>query len=141
MRRSLTEKLLDKEVALIESDLQGVPGVRVWREATDVLVAFNRDRSERPGLFRLSCNRFDAEPPSVAMLDPVSRDELPLEAWTSGVPHSVHPVTNKPFVCLQGVAEYHSHPSHTSDDWDRYRNRFRLAQTVRRLLQKAGVIP
>ena len=99
MRRSLTEKLLDQEIALMKDDLQSVPGVRVWREMTDILVAFDRDRFERPGMFRLSCNHFDAQPPSVAMLDPESRVELPLEAWTSGVPHSVHPLTNRPFVC------------------------------------------
>jgi hypothetical protein len=140
MRRSLTERLLDKEVVLIQGDLRGVAGVRVRREATDVLVGFDHDRSGNPRMFRLVCADFDAQPPSVAMVDPENRAELPLEAWSSGVPHSVHPVTNKPFVCLQGIAEYHSHPSHTSDSWDRYRNRFRLAQTVRRLLTKAGVI-
>lgn len=141
MRRTLTEQLLDEEVSLIERDLAEVSGVRVWRDATDVLVAFDRDRSGRRAMFRLACRDFDAEAPSVAMLDPDTRAELPLDAWTPGVPHSIHPVTNQPFVCLQGVAEYHSHPSHASDSWDRYRNRFRLPQTVRRLLHKAGAIP
>jgi hypothetical protein len=73
------------------------------------------------------------------MVDPVTSEELPMEAWTPGVPHSIHPVTGKPFVCLQGIAEYHSHPSHLTDSWDRYRHIYRIPQTVKALLNKAGV--
>lgn len=139
MRKALTEELLDGELALIRESLGPDSSVRLWREDTDVFVGFDHDRNGQPGLFRLSCSRFDAEAPSVAMLDSASREVLPLERWTPGVPHSIHPTTGQPFICLQGVAEYHSHPSHLDDSWDRYRFRFRLPQTVLRLLDKAGV--
>ena len=139
MRRALLEELLDSEVGLLTESLKGTSSIRVWREKTDVFIEFDADRAGSPGLFRFACERFDAEPPSVSMLDPETHEELPIERWTPGVAHSIHPGTNRPFVCLQGIAEYHSHPSHLGDTWDRYRFRFRIPQTASRLLDKAGV--
>jgi hypothetical protein len=138
MRTELTEELLDGELEVVRDSLTS-GSVEIWREGTDILVRFDLGRDGRPGLFRLGCSQFDAEPPTVSMVDPITRAELPLEQWTPGVPHSIHPGTGKPFVCLQGTAEYHTHPSHVQDGWDRYRRVFRLKQTVHRLLQKAGV--
>jgi hypothetical protein len=140
--RSLVIRRLDGELRICRKDRSIMrPGVRISRRGTDVLVRFEQGRDGRPGVFLLDCRSFDAQPPSVAMLDPDSGAELPMEGWIPGVPHSVHPVTGKPFVCLQGVAEYHLHPSHLDDPWDRYRNRYRLPETIRRLLDKAGVAP
>jgi hypothetical protein len=139
MRGALIEELLEGELDLIRDSLGPDSPVRVWREGTVVFVGFDSDRSGQPGLFQFGCSGYDAEAPSFAMVDPASREPLPIERWTPGVPHSVHPSTGLPFVCLQGIAEYHTHPSHLDDSWDRYRFRFRLPQTVVRLLDKAGV--
>jgi hypothetical protein len=142
MRRDLLLRLLDHELAACRDDPQlESAGVEIRRDKTSILVRFEEGRDGRPGVFRLECAEFDAQPPSVAMLDPDTGEELPIGRWTPGVPHSVHPVTGKPFVCIQGIAEYHSHPSHLDDSWDRYRNRFRLPQTIRALLRKAGTMP
>ena len=139
MRKALTEELLDGELDLIRESLGPDSSVRTWREGAVVFVSFDQDRNEQRGLWQFGCSRYDAEAPSFAMVDPASRDPLPIERWTPGVPHSVHPSTGQSFVCLQGIAEYHTHPSHLDDSWDRYRFRFRLPQTVVRLLDKAGV--
>jgi hypothetical protein len=138
MKTELAEELLDAELEVVR-DSVATNCVTVWREGTDILVQFEQARDGRSGLFKLECSQFDAEPPSVSMVDPTTRAELALEQWTPGVPHSVHPLTGKPFVCLQGTAEYHTHPSHRDDTWDRYRRVFRLKETIHRLLQKAGV--
>lgn len=141
MRTDLTEKLLDSELELCAEDprLQR-EGVRIYREGTDVFAAFVAGRDGQPGVFRLDCASFDASPPGVAMVDLQTGEELPLARWTPGVPHSLHPVLGKPFVCIQGTAEYHTHPSHVDDGWDKYRARFRLRQTINRLLEKAGAL-
>jgi hypothetical protein len=141
MRKELAEKLLDSELELCAEDprLQG-DGIRIHRVGTDVFAAFATGRGGRAGVFRLDCAAYDASPPGVAMVDPKTGEELSQAKWTPGVPHSLHPVTGKPFVCIQGTAEYHTHPSHVDDSWDRYRARFRLRQTIRRLLEKAGAI-
>jgi hypothetical protein len=140
VQAQLLARLLDRELAVCAAEpVLQVRDVTIRREGDVVLVRFERGRDGRPGAFRLGCTEFDAQPPSVAMVNPDTGQDLPIERWTSGVPHSIHPVTGRPFVCLQGVAEYHSHPSQLDDYWDRYRTRYRLAQTIRRLLEKAGV--
>ena len=139
MRAGLVEQLLDQEIEICCPEELLRTGVKIWRESTMVYLAFTGGRDGRPGLFRLDCSSFDAQPPSVLMLNPETRAELSLGDWTPGVPHSMHPTLMRPFVCIQGVLEYHEHPSHLDDSWDRYRRTVRLPQTVARLLAKAGV--
>jgi hypothetical protein len=139
VRVDLIEALLDRELEVCEPEELSRRGARLWREGTEVFLAFDAGRNAQRGLFKLDCATFDAEPPSVIMIDPDSRADLPLEQWVPGVPHSIHPTLNRPFVCIQGVLEYHQHPSHLDDSWDKYRPVVRLPQTVRRLLEKAGV--
>jgi len=141
MRADLLEALLEQELQVCaEDESLSAARVRIWRHAALVYVRFESGRDGKPGIFRLDCSNFDALPPSVAMVDENMQTELNNEQWTAGVPHGIHPITGKPFVCLQGVAEYHNHPSHLDDSWDRYRNRYRLRQTIIGLLRKAGAI-
>ncbi len=140
MNEEVARALLDAELRVSRRDERlRRARARLSRRGTDVYVAFDRGRDGLPGVFRLRCGHYDAQPPSVAMVDPDTLDELPLWRWTAGVPHSIHPRTGRPFVCLQGIAEYHTHPSHITDSWDRYRTRVRLRETIVALLRKAGV--
>jgi hypothetical protein len=141
MRADQLAKLLDQEIEVCRDDATLSSGdFKIWRDAGIIYVRFESGRDGKPGVFRLDCEQFDAQPPAVAMADAASLAELPQEAWTTGVSHGIHPATGKPFVCLQGTAEYHSHPSHQEDSWDRYRNTYRLRQTITNLLRKAGAI-
>lgn len=138
MRANLLHRLLDQEVDVVRVSRGACrPGVQITRHGGTILVRF--DVAGRAGVFALDCSAYDADPPSVAMVDSETLEPLPIERWTPGVPHSIHPATGEPFVCLQGVAEYHTHPSHLDDHWDRYRAIYRLPQTISRLLDKAGV--
>jgi hypothetical protein len=141
MRRALASRLLDGELAVCRAD-PGLKrdGIRIWRKGTDIFIGFDAGTGGKAGTFRLGCADFDAQPPSVAMVDSDTHRDLPLAEWTPGVPHSIHPLTQRPFVCLQGIAEYHSHPSHATDSWDRYRARFRIRETAKKLLKKAGAL-
>jgi len=51
---------------------------------------------------------FNPQVGGAAMAPGVINEEL-LQAWT--------PEDDQPFVCLQGVREYHDNPGHTSDSW------------------------
>lgn len=139
MRTELLERLLDQELSICDTDELSRRGVLLWREGTEIVLSFDCGRDGKPGLFVVDCAGFDAQPPAVLMADPENRELLPLERWTPGVPHSVHPTLGRPFICIQGVFEYHTHPSHLDDSWDRYRRTFRIPQLVRRLLDRAGV--
>jgi hypothetical protein len=69
---------------------------------------------------RLEANDWNDLPPAIAILDP---DGSP---WTSQLPGGVfnggpHSVSGKPFICMRGSREYHTHSGHVNDTWDNYR--------------------
>lgn len=141
MRAELLAKLLDQEIEVCREDAAlAAAHAEVWRDNSLVYARFRSGRDGKTSAFRLECAEYDAQPPGVGMVDAESLDELPHERWTPGVSHGIHPSTGKPFVCLQGVAEYHIHPSHTDDSWDRYRSKYRLRETIKSLLRKAGAM-
>lgn len=84
-------------------------------------------------LFGVEINMTDYNlyPPSARFFEPTSRrslkrEELPpaqrvLDGRAYDILIAMHPDTKLPFFCMRGFREYHSHPQHTDDPWDRYR--------------------
>jgi Predicted metal binding domain len=74
---------------------------------------------------RLTYENYDLWPPSLTFIDVLSREPSPprvraLQATPQGpsdVLIAIHPSIERPFVCLPGIREYHSHPQHTGDNW------------------------
>ena len=88
---------------------------------------------------------YDAEPPSVLLVDPFSgrpllSKELPLRLHRkipgpeTALPDGIKVQLNKaedlmqahspeaiPFLCIPGVKEYHDHPGHSGDPWELHR--------------------
>ena len=88
-------------------------------------VVLRHSVSNREIEFRLACDDWDEQPPSLSLHYPVDGKELSWEDWPRGGwdVHESHTSTGKPFLCLQGIREYHTHSSHLSDRWDGYRLR------------------
>ncbi len=74
---------------------------------------------------RLDYSNFDRMPPSLTFIDALTR--IPVEPLVQA-PDIVdgqlgnalvdaHPNTQRPFLCLPGIREYHLHPQHSGDDW------------------------
>ena len=86
-------------------------------------VVLKHPRSGRAIEFRFNCDDWDELPPSLALHDPASGKELPWEEWPKEVWSVLecHPATRKPFLCLRGIREYHTHNSHLRDLWENYR--------------------
>src|SRR5260221_14676181 len=103
MRTDLVEVLLDRELEVSGLAELASRGVTLWRDSTDLFVQFEVGRDGRPGLFRVACASFDAQPPSLTMVDPGTRKEIPLPAWAPGVSHSAPPTFGRPILCMQGV--------------------------------------
>ena len=85
---------------------------------------------ERQIVLRVGCEDFDGEPPTAELLDSEWRP-LPLAAWPRdpqgrGIV-AQHPVYGRPFFCRPQLREYHIHPQHEDDPWDRYREGASLA--------------
>lgn len=99
---------------------------------------------------RLDYTNYDAEPPSVRLVDPftwqpykarelphpLNRQTPPRELVPAGMGPDVQPQIRMmvpqalmqaydpdeiPFLCLPGVREYHMHPAHTGDSWELHR--------------------
>jgi len=82
---------------------------------------------------------YDVEPPSVQFVHPLTRAPLKKHELPHRMQRATPVVQNgqfvgmqaqdlvqgwdeaMPFVCLQGVREYHKHPAHTGDSWWLYR--------------------
>lgn len=71
---------------------------------------------------RFMCNDWNDLPPSITLH---AADGSLLTAALSnptGVFHPApHPITNRLFICMRGSREYHTHPSHVSDPWEKHK--------------------
>lgn len=121
-------ELLDAEIAAAVEQF----GRPVTRDG-HLIYAPVRDDVE----LRLDAGRYDAEPMAV---DVTTGDGTPLPPtnWPGTLFHSIHPVHERPFVCIRGTFEYHTHPSHLGDRWDLYRGRLQLTDLLGHLYAKAG---
>jgi hypothetical protein len=69
---------------------------------------------------RMEATDWDELPPMVTLLQPDGT------LWDGPLPGGVfnssnHPSTGRPFICMRGVREFHTHPSHLNERWDNYR--------------------
>jgi len=83
------------------------------------------DHATAPALrLRLTCDDWDELPPSIELLDESGNHLRSAPPNGGGVFNaSLHDITGRPFVCMRGAREYHTHQSHTSDLWDNYRGK------------------
>lgn len=78
---------------------------------------------QEPLRVRLTCDDWNTQPPRMDLLDASGEFLLELPNGTINVfNRSKHPDTGRPFVCMRGSREYHTHPSHRSDMWEQLRS-------------------
>lgn len=132
--REVSQAKLDEELAQWHANSE-VYRRRGWlllsARNLEVEVAFvgsiSLGQSQLPSItaaIRLTYENYDLWPPSLTFIDvrtgestyPVARA---LDRGDGGDVRDVlldHP-TGRPFLCLPGLREYHSHPQHTGDNW------------------------
>lgn len=75
---------------------------------------------------QFSFDDWNDSPPAVQLQDsdgrPLSTLPSPRSAPSSIFNASSHPKTSLPFICMIGVREYHTHPSHVGDSWSAYKD-------------------
>ena len=77
-----------------------------------------------PMRLRMEYTDWDDLPPSITILAPDGTLLVNLAANPTGVFNgSCHPVVSRPFVCMAGSLEYHTHPSHLTERWEQYRGK------------------
>ena len=142
----------DREIAeylAIEADYRARGWFLVKAEWPLAIVLLASKRTKPPTIVtaaRFDYTNYDAEPPSVRLVDPFSgrllqNTELPthLPRMILG-PETIMPGGTKgrlantqdlmqahspedvPFLCVAGVKEYHDHPGHSGDPWELHRS-------------------
>lgn len=88
---------------------------------------------------------WDELPPEFSLVDAETFEPLPGKKWPtgqywfqSGWSNTKLLVTPKPFLCMRGLREYHTHFQHADDRWENYRNHpdFSLVALVQKVGQK-----
>lgn len=93
--------------------------------------------TERELMLHCDCGDFDGQPPTAALMRP-DRTPLPADQWPKdltgqGIVHD-HPDYRRPFFCRPGLREFHTHPQHEDQPWDRYRESMSLSRIIIPLL-------
>ena len=144
MDSAVSVKKFDGEVRSLQTDAAAYAAARGWKVAASTFpllaVVLRHSGSGREVEFQFACDDWDELPPSLTLHHPDGGGEFtwadwPKNGWSVGDPH---PLTGKPFLCLPGIREYHTHPSHLSELWEGYRHRssYSLRSIVDRVQQR-----
>jgi hypothetical protein len=98
---------------------------------------FGSARSEE-FVLALDLTDYDSQPPTAELLQ-TDGTSLPRERWPKDIQGGGivpdHPDwRHRPFFCRPGTREYHSHPQHEDDPWDRHREGMSLSNFVLSLI-------
>lgn len=146
MDPAVSAKKFDRELDVLRCEVECFATAAGWEYVTaifpDLSVIFTHPRSKRRVGFRFLFDGWDEQPPSLSLFDPDSKAELPWNEWPQGgwAAGNPHPTTGKPFLCLPGIREYHTHPSHVTDYWHNYKAKgsYTLGFILHRVWQRFG---
>ena len=118
MHEVLARRKFDGDVASLNDILVRTSRVTVHSRTFPVLdLTFEHTTPLR---LQLIATDWNEAPPSVVLLN--------LDGSTCSTPmpggifnQGPHPSTGKPFVCMRGTLEYHTHESHINEVWDQYK--------------------
>ena len=142
----VSRRKFSKELSAIRSEAGRLIARLSWDIVTAehpiLAVVFTHPKTKRRVGFRFLCDDWDELPPSLSLFDPEDLTELPWDKWPQGgwAVSNPHPVTGKPFLCLPGIREYHTHSSHLTELWDNYKKdaSYLLRYIVHRVQQRFG---
>jgi len=124
MHDAVSKQLFDRAVANLGAELCLARGWTVLATAYPVLEVEFSAPTREPIRLRARCDSWDSVPVSLEWLDAEGGALANIPQGPGGqLNNSSHPQTGRPFVCMAGVREYHTHPSHLGDSWDNYRGR------------------
>lgn len=123
MHRAAAKALFDKQTEFSSALLVERHWEVLGREfpLLDVVFAAPGRRLLR---LQLSCPDWNEVPPAILLLDRDGKHPSAIPRDPNGVFNaSAHPGTGRPFICMRGSNEYHTHPSHVNDPWEQLRGK------------------
>ena len=137
MHPKLVEELIAEEVERVRADDLLRDHVRLEQRRRRVLAYARRGDTEV--VFSFDGPNYNAEPFQFTVVDAETLEPLPAGQWPPGLEFgSPHPSLQRAWTCLLGTYEYHCHPSHLGEHWDRHRYNRDLPTLLRNVLGKAG---
>lgn len=132
MLEALSKGSFERDVGRLEARLLTQRGWTVMTAAypvLDVIFAHPRRASFR---LRFTCDDWDDFPPSIDLLradgeyipaqrQPDDPHEYVFANSGSVFNSGTHERTGRPFVCMRGSREFHTHSGHRGEAWDNYR--------------------
>jgi hypothetical protein len=124
MNRAASQALFDEQVSHLDGVLLQMRKWRVFSRTFPLVDVSFEDANRTPFRVQMHCEDWNASPPSIALLAVDGTVLTALPTGPTGIFHQgPHPITGRPFVCMAGSQEYHTHSSHTADLWDNYKAR------------------
>lgn len=124
MHELVSRQLFEEGLRGLTADLTKERGWTIHTAAFPTVDVSFAAPGRQPIRARFVWDGWDAQPPSVEWLTPDGAYLTALPSSPRGqLNSSAHDTTGRPFVCMVGVREYHTHPSHRGDLWDNYRGR------------------
>lgn len=108
-----------------------------WFDGSDYLYFKARERAtKRQFDFRLDLRDFNVQPPELTVVSPQTLDPVnEPDAWPETIRfREPHPVLRRPWACLRGLREYHTHISHQHAPWDNYREPYTLHRIMENIV-------
>ena len=122
MLEAIARANFDRDVAAIDVRAAERRGWRIVEATYPVLDVIFTHPTAKALRLKFVCTDWNEVPPSIVLLDQSGaflQDAPPNTNYVFNP--SPHPSTGRPFVCMRGSHEYHTHYSHITDNWDNYR--------------------
>lgn len=124
MNETASKALFEEDVGKISERLLVSRNWILYNKEFPVLDVGFRSDGRAEFRVRLIATNWNDEPSSVELLDAngkfLSAQQIP-EDCGNVFNRSNHQTTGRPFVCMAGSREYHTHPSHLNDSWNNYK--------------------
>jgi hypothetical protein len=116
--------LFDKDVSGLSDRLFTVRNWNLYSREFPILDVGFRTAGRIELRLRLVTKNWNDEPPSVDILNSEGEFLTRAPQYPGGpFNNNAHPSTGRPFVCMAGIKEYHTHPSHSNDAWANYKGK------------------
>lgn len=124
MNEAASRVLFDLDVAGLSKRLLASRNWMLYSREFPVLDVGFRAANRAEFRLRLIAKDWNDQPPSAELLNGSGEFLKQLPQYPGGIFHNGnHPSTGRPFICMAGTLEYHTHSSHISDAWENYKKK------------------
>ena len=118
MNETVAKMLFEQQLTMIPERLLSLRDWHIYDTTYPVFDVGFRNGNRSEVRVRMHCDHWNEQPPSVRLLGADGQLLIAIPRDPAGIFNpGPHPLTVAPFLCMRGSREYHTHPSHLTDDW------------------------